>query len=112
MAGQFVAGKYEAHVDIALIKIPIEIGRRQAHFYIGVFAFKIMQTRDEPFEGDCDVDLYGEFIVGVAWSQCLGLGFDLVEGIADGGVISLAELGEFGFARITAEELNIEAVFK
>ena len=71
-----------------------------------------MQTWDEPFEGDCDVDLDSEFIVGVAWSERFGLGFDLVEGIAHCGVIGLAQLGELGFSGVAAEEQNIKAVFQ
>ena len=71
-----------------------------------------MEAWDEPFEGHSDVDLDGEFIIGVAGAQCFCLGFDLVEGIPHCGVIGLAQLGEFGFSGVAAEEQNIEAVFQ
>ena len=40
------------------------------------------------------------------------MGFDLIKGIAHRWIVSLASLGEFGFPRIAAEELNVEAVFQ
>ena len=41
-----------------------------------------------------------------------GLGFDLVKGFADGGVIDVAGLGEFGAPGIPAEKLDAEALFQ
>ena len=71
-----------------------------------------MEARDQPFERNCDVNLDGEFIISVGWAKRFGLGFDLVEGIADSWVIGLSQLGEFGFSGIAAEELDVEPIFQ
>ena len=71
-----------------------------------------MQARDQPFECHCDINLNSEFIISVRWAERFGLGFDLVEGIADCWVIGLACLREFGFPGIAAEELDVEPIFQ
>jgi hypothetical protein len=38
------------------------------------------------------------------------LGFDLIKSLADGGVIDVAGLGEFGAPRIAPEKLDAEAL--
>ena len=97
---------------LLLVEVPIEIGGGQADFHVGVAPLEIMKPRDEPFQGHGDIDLDDEFIVVGRRLQGAGLGFDLVEGVADGGVIDLAGLGEFGPPGIPAEKLNAQSLFQ
>ena len=71
-----------------------------------------MEPRDKPFQGDGDIHLNDEFIVIHGGTQGARLGFDLVEGIANGRVINVSGLSEFGASCVAAEKLNSQALFQ
>ena len=112
MFRRFVAGEHHADVHIALVKIPIDVGGGEAHFHVGEAAFKIMQSWDEPFQGDCDIDLDGQFIVEGGGFDGFGVGLDHVESVFDGGIIGLADCGQFCAAGVTAEQRKAHAIFQ
>ncbi len=64
------------------------------------------------FKRHGDIDLDDEIIVVGRRLQRSGLGFDLVESVADGRVIDLARLGEFGPPGIPAEKLNAQSLLE
>jgi hypothetical protein len=71
-----------------------------------------MKARNEPLESNRYIDLQDQFIIVGGWFQSARLGFDLVKSLADGGIINLASLGEFGAPGIPAEKLDAEALFQ
>ena len=112
MLWRFIAGQNDAGINMLLIKIPIEIGGGEPNLHVGVASLKIMEPRDQPFQGDREINLNGEFIVVRRRFQRAGLRFNLVKGVANGGIVDVPGLGEFGAPGIPAEELDAQSLFQ